>query len=599
MNGGVGVTRQFAFDYSAWSVGRAIRTGPDGMETVVQFDAAHRATSVTRGLPGQTPVMTANYTYLANGLVSRVDYGNLTSTLYSYDAAQRLTMIHHKNAVNGTILRLDYTYTANNLIAGITERDITNTVVASTTFGYDVRDQLISEVRAGESPYDFAYRYDRGGNRVKKIETVDASVRIETTYTYDVENAPLYGSANNRLMTYVEEQVTADPTAFGGETRTLRATTFYFYNNEGNVTRVVTEKANPAPGEPRFSATRMAYARNGRAVTFVMGETWNDNARPPADYTITYAREFRYDSPRQRYLNRELDPVALQNTGALVSLSSTWSDYDGNYGHGDFAVNSTTGTVSNVRSYEVIIGVVDPWTSSGETATNYAYEDLIGTVRGVTNASGSSTGEAVYTAFGERRGGGAIDRFGYAGKWGYQTAESGEFPFLQLGARYYDPGSGRFLQRDTSGILGGLNVYAYVLNLPTLGVDPVGEGFWDGDNWFHEWVGGKFSTWWPNKGRIRYGPSRVRVGYRRWGTRLAFRYGSTHIYGVRGALIFGGSITGAAGVGIVGGRVVDETFGTFNNDYRISDGLADILFRWWNDDPNYNPWGRALACGPK
>ncbi|MGB2987892.1 MAG: RHS repeat-associated core domain-containing protein [Phycisphaerae bacterium] len=43
-----------------------------------------------------------------------------------------------------------------------------------------------------------------------------------------------------------------------------------------------------------------------------------------------------------------------------------------------------------------------------------------------------------------------------------------------LAARYYDPLIGRFLQRDPIGIRGGLNVYAYVRNAPTIRIDPDG-----------------------------------------------------------------------------------------------------------------------------
>jgi len=45
---------------------------------------------------------------------------------------------------------------------------------------------------------------------------------------------------------------------------------------------------------------------------------------------------------------------------------------------------------------------------------------------------------------------------------------------MHVGARYYDPSTGRFLQRDPIGIAGGLNVYAYVGNRPTVRIDPLG-----------------------------------------------------------------------------------------------------------------------------
>ena len=48
------------------------------------------------------------------------------------------------------------------------------------------------------------------------------------------------------------------------------------------------------------------------------------------------------------------------------------------------------------------------------------------------------------------------------------------FPFMHVGVRWYDPLTGRFLQADPIGILGGLNVYAYVDGAPTVFVDPAG-----------------------------------------------------------------------------------------------------------------------------
>jgi uncharacterized protein RhaS with RHS repeats len=47
-------------------------------------------------------------------------------------------------------------------------------------------------------------------------------------------------------------------------------------------------------------------------------------------------------------------------------------------------------------------------------------------------------------------------------------------PFLHVGHRYYDPSSGRFLQRDPIGIRGGSNVYEYVDSRPTRNRDPSG-----------------------------------------------------------------------------------------------------------------------------
>ena len=103
----------------------------------------------------------------------------------------------------------------------------------------------------------------------------------------------------------------------------------------------------------------------------------------------------------------------------------------------------------------------------------------------MTDTSGAEILSAVYTAFGERIAGSA-NRYGYAGEWGYQTASSDTpgdaypsgFTFQHVGARYYDPSIGRFLQRDPIGIRGGTNVYAYVANNPAVWIDPSGLGPW-------------------------------------------------------------------------------------------------------------------------
>jgi RHS repeat-associated protein len=101
----------------------------------------------------------------------------------------------------------------------------------------------------------------------------------------------------------------------------------------------------------------------------------------------------------------------------------------------------------------------------------------------------------VRTAFGEivYIDGPVESRYGYAGGWGYEThdidsngAGNGTpdntlnapaavgFPFMHVGARYYDPATARFLQRDPIGILGGLNVYGYAGGQPMNRVDPSG-----------------------------------------------------------------------------------------------------------------------------
>jgi RHS repeat-associated protein len=140
------------------------------------------------------------------------------------------------------------------------------------------------------------------------------------------------------------------------------------------------------------------------------------------------------------------------------------------------------------RSFEPGLGtsawVADPLdpalTVPDSSNTMYYHADHLGTTRFMTDSTGADIDHATYTAFGQRLSGDA-NRYGYAGAWGYQSTldestapPSDLFPFLHVCHRYYDPATGRFLQRDPIGILGGLNVYAYVGATATLRVDPTG-----------------------------------------------------------------------------------------------------------------------------
>ncbi len=187
-----------------------------------------------------------------------------------------------------------------------------------------------------------------------------------------------------------------------------------------------------------------------------------------------------------------LNADALEG-GQFTVNSEIWSDYDGDEIYGDFTVHQEGAgppEAKQERSFVMGLATVG-WTDNpqgergpDDPSLRYYHGDMIGTTRFMTDFIGDPGEEAVYTAFGERIDGDAR-RFGYAGAWGYQstlddqTPPAEVFPFLHVGARYYDPATGRFLQRDPIGIRGGLNVYEYVGSAPSIFVDPTGLGILD------------------------------------------------------------------------------------------------------------------------
>jgi RHS repeat-associated protein len=206
----------------------------------------------------------------------------------------------------------------------------------------------------------------------------------------------------------------------------------------------------------------------------------------PESYEPLAAREFCYDSARQRYLDRDVDPDTWELIGA-----GRWTDYLAEQPYGDFT-HSGTGEEqpSEQVRYLTEFGVHAQQTLSTEE-TRYLHGDLIRSTMLTTDESGAATSSIAYTAFGEPIGEGGMGvppvnfgtRYQYAGAWGYESGllslqganeELAPVTAQHVGARWYDPGLGRFLQRDPIGLRAGLNFYAYCASEPLTRADPRG-----------------------------------------------------------------------------------------------------------------------------
>ncbi|MCH8147932.1 MAG: RHS repeat protein [Planctomycetes bacterium] len=275
-----GPPRQFDYPYDL-STGIFTRVGPDLVETVTTLDEANRVESIVRRIPFVGVVlMLAFYDYYADGRVRFVTFLNLARTEYTYDAAGRVTVIDHRNDLGLSLLTLNYVYDKRNLPTRVTEVHWLNPDTI-TNFTYDNRGRLTGEIRTGTAPYDLLYEYDKGGNRRRKVDVLN---EIEMLYEYDLDNTG-YRTANNRLRQYI----TCDMSTAGAVcdrdlvTDALVSYTVYHYNDVGNVTRVFVYRRNPAEGEPKVTATRFVYARNGTTVSYVIGEAWEENSEPCHD----------------------------------------------------------------------------------------------------------------------------------------------------------------------------------------------------------------------------------------------------------------------------------------------------------------------------
>jgi RHS repeat-associated protein len=355
--------------------------------------------------------------------------------------------------------------------------------------GYDNRNRLIDEERTGANAYHLSYTYDQGGNRLTKI---DALHQQETTYHYDLESPATYFTKNNRLMYY---QVL--DTAGSGNPVLLEEVKYYYGDDYWQDGR------KSAPGSPTLIARKRTDENfyRGTLLTYnKQGELWmvaehvwgvNEDGTPNCDANQRLrVREFG-GSGRGRTMVRDRNP---NDPGfILTNPLPLWSDYDGDTIYGDYTVTETgdeqsgyTMVLTEKTAYLPGIGQIDY--STTPVSVTYYHADHLGTLRATTDGTGALAAAMVYTAFGEvvatdgTIGGTATagSRYQYAGDSGYESgllAGSSDFPsqsWQHVGARWYDPSTGRFLQRDPIGIRGGLNVYEYVSSSPPLQADPQG-----------------------------------------------------------------------------------------------------------------------------
>ena len=119
-----------------------------------------------------------------------------------------------------------------------------------------------------------------------------------------------------------------------------------------------------------------------------------------------------------------------------------------------------------------------------------ARTDPQGTVCRLADDSGAKTDYYTHAAFGQEYtpSGTTPNPYRFGGAWGYITDTPGS-GLLQLGARFYWPEVGRFIQQDPVGE--GMNWYLYGYDNPLVWVDPYGFGTLDDlRDWYIGGMGG-------------------------------------------------------------------------------------------------------------
>ena len=295
----------------------------------------------------------------------------------------------------------------------------------TSAYSYDARNRVSSLLNAtsgGATLSSFTNLLNDAANNRTSLTANDGT----TTYSYDNKDE-LIKEQSTRAGGYTDSfayDTAGNPTTFRGA-----ANTFNTDNQFANSGNVYDGAGNPTT----YQGTSLAFDQENRLLgAGTLTADYRGDGLRAWKQGATGKVHFLYDAS---FLICELDA-----SGNLQAVNTAY---------GDRVVSRRT-----------------------TTSTFYTF-DPQGNVAQKLDVSGNVVSSSVYDGFGAAKAGGTSgDPFGFRAQFGYYTdIETG----LQLLTyRYYGSSNGRFLTRDPISYAGGINLYAYTRNRPTLFVDTLG-----------------------------------------------------------------------------------------------------------------------------
>ncbi len=213
------------------------------------------------------------------------------------------------------------------------------------------------------------------------------------------------------------------------------------------------------------SSASFTYDANGNIITKTEGGTTHTYSYDGENRLIEVKNNgnsiasYKYD-PFGRRIEKTVSGVI---TKYLYDGANILYEYDG-------ADNITARYTHN-------LGIDDPLGIEKDGKLYTYHKDTLGSIRTITDSAQKTINTYSYDSFGNTNQTGALSQpYGYTGR--ELDTETGLYYYR---ARYYDPGVGRFIQKDPIGFRGGINVYNYVGANPLNWVDPRGlDASWPG-----------------------------------------------------------------------------------------------------------------------
>jgi RHS repeat-associated protein len=439
-----------SFAYNAYGLLLSINN-PLGQKTNLTRDGLGRVVTTTNSRGG-----TIGFAYDKDGRLTRKSHGGKTWADYVYDAVGNLTSVADSTG------KTAYTYNGRQEVTGISYPDgkaialsydpagnvssLTYPGGLTVQYVYDSRNRVVSTAWGGNS---VAYQYDGVGNLTHEVR----SNGTESAYVRD---------KNNRTTGIQHKKGTA-----------LFASMAYTRDGMGKIT----QETMTLPVQPAVTARSISASYNDADQIIKWGAdnyTYDADGNPTSvtgteSFSAVYDPENRLSEITQNGLKTTYTYDGMGNRTQAASGGQTRRFYHDIRGRLLFEANQSGQIVSYYIYRDDILAAL----GTPEGGFHFYHFDKAGSIIALTDGNGNISAAYAYEPFGKisSRSGGLSNPFTYAGALG--VMEDGHDLFFMKN-RHYDARRGKFLQKDPIGIVGGLNLYAYVRNNPVDRLDPAG-----------------------------------------------------------------------------------------------------------------------------
>jgi len=442
------------YDLSA----RMLTAERGGWLVTFAYDGANRVTQTTQNgktigyvydIPGRTRTMTYPG---GRSITERMDFRSRLGSIddaaspppiaqYNYDLGNRVVTRAYRNGAIAT-----YGYNANDWVTSL-EHTIGATRIAGSGYDFDKEGNKKFEQKRHDPGHSEAYQYDN----------------IYRLTDYKV------GSLRSLTPAVTQTAYNLDPVGNWNSKTTDGVTQTRMHNEANELTMI--------------DATNLTYDDNGNlqndGVYSCAYDEENRLTRVTRNSDLAIVGQYQYDA-----LGRRVQKIVNPAGGPSTSR----------YFHDDARIveeEDAGGATQATYVYGNDIDEVLTMNRAGQTY--YYHQNSLGSVAALSDAAASVVERYAYDAYGSVS---VTDGAGVSvppNAWGTPHSAVGN-PYLFTGrqldeetglyyyrARYDDTRKGRFLQRDPEGYVDGMNLYAYVGDNPSNGVDPSGMGFHEKD----------------------------------------------------------------------------------------------------------------------